>query len=119
MYKDGLEKDLTAKKCFVKLMPVLVILIVVLTGVVYALGARSFWRGFGYTIVIWFILELCVTVGFGCGWYTHVKQVQSVDIEWRTNTYQSFLFYIKGMLEGMAAGVLVSALIGWMIHFLV
>lgn len=120
MYKEERNKLLIMKKWLAKLMPVIVVLLVVLTGIVYAAGARSFWEGFCYTLLIWFILELCVTFGFACGWYMHVKQVDYFRIEERTGVVPQYPFFIiKGVLESFCAGVLISALIGGMISILV
>ena len=62
------------------------------------------------------ILELCEVLGFNFGWYTHVKLTPKVNSDGQINEYPLCSFYISKIAKSIVAGVLVSAIIGWMIY---
>ena len=104
------EKLILTKKQFVKLVPVFVVLLVALTGVVYGMGARDFWQGFGYTFLLWIILRRCIIQGVIWIWY---KRVQNNGV---VNTTEDSNFFAKGILASVGLGIIIAMIVGSMIY---
>jgi len=86
MYKGKNGTLFITHKWILKLIPVMVLLLVVQTGIVYCIGARNFLQGFVYTFFIWLVLNVSAVV------------------------------YLRSMRKVIVIGVVVSVIVGFMIQ---
>lgn len=108
----------SAKQRIIKKVPALVVLGFIFCAMIYGAGARSFSEGFFYTLILWTSIKLFVTLVLNCGWYAHSPSVWIKGTEDMKKEYQNYKFYLSSIPRSIAAGAVVSALIGVVILFI-
>lgn len=116
-YSGKIGKILSTKERIIKKVPALVLVLFVFAGLVHMAGADSFFKGFGYTFVMWTIVKLYVVFVLMCGWYAHSPAVWIQGTEDMKASYQNYKFYIRSIPRSLLAGALIATLIGIMIEF--
>ena len=111
-YKDRNVQVVSAKKRILKKLPALVMLAFVFCAMIYGAGARTFLQGFLCTFILWAAIKLYVTLALNCGWYAHTPSVWIKGTEDMKAEYQNYKFYLSSIPRSIAAGVVVSALVG-------
>ncbi len=61
------------KERLLKKIPALILVLVIFALMIRYAGATDFITGFGYTLLLWVVLKLYVTLVLTCGWYAHTK----------------------------------------------
>lgn len=101
-------------KWIVKFMPAIVILLVVIAGIVYGMGARNFEQGFGYTFTAWIAVEICVKLVVYCIRYFCNKNIGNQEADAIELNYN---YNAGDMRRSIFYGVLMAAIVGGMIQF--
>ena len=114
-YKDKNVQVVSAKKRILKKLPALVILAFIFCAMIYGAGARTFLQGFFYTLILWTVIKLYVTVVLNCGWYAHNPSVWIKGTEDMESEYQNCKFYLSSIPRSIGAGAVVSVLVGLVI----
>ncbi|MBQ8781960.1 MAG: hypothetical protein IJZ72_09840 [Oscillospiraceae bacterium] len=114
-YKDRNLQVVSAKQRILKKLPALVILAVIFCAMIYGAGARTFLQGFLYTLILWTAVKLYVTLVLNCGWYAHNPSVWIKGTEDMKAEYQNYKFYLSSIPRSIAAGAIVSVLVGLVI----
>ena len=111
-YKDRNIQIVSAKQRILKKLPAIVILAFVFCTMIYCAGARTFLQGFLYTLILWTVIKLYVTLVLNCGWYAHTPSVWIKCTEDMKSEYQNYKFYLSSIPRSLLAGAAVSALVG-------
>lgn len=74
-------------------------------------GADTFIKGFGYSYLLWNIVNWWDAIFVDCIWFCHSKKVIIPGTE-GMKEYKDYLFHIKGSLKGMLLGIPVCLLVG-------
>lgn len=112
-YRSRNIKILPTKERFVKKIPLLILITIALTVMIYITGARSFARGFLLSFILWAVLELFKVFVIQCGWYAHCKSVWIEDTEdLEKKVYKNYRFYMSFIPRSLAIGLFVSILVG-------
>lgn len=117
-YRDRNMQVVSVKQRILKKLPALVILVVIFCAMIYGAGARTFLQGFLYTLILWTVIKLYVTVVLNCGWYAHNPSVWIKGTEDMKAEYQNYKFYLSSIPRSIAVGVVLSALVGLVIMIL-
>lgn len=111
-YKEKNIQVVSAKKRILKKIPALVIIAFIFCAMTYAAGARTFLQGFLYAFIMWTAIKLFITLVINCGWYAHTPSVWIKGTEDMGSEYRNYKFYLSSIPRSVAAGAVVSALIG-------
>lgn len=111
-YKDKNVQVVSAKKRILKKIPALILLAFIFCAMIYGAGARTFLQGFLYTFVLWTAVKLYVTLVLNCGWYAHTPSVWIKGTEDMKTEYRNYKFYLSSIPRSLAAGAVVSVLVG-------
>ena len=114
-YKDKNVQVVSAKQRILKKLPALVILAFIFCAMIYGAGARTFLQGFWYTLILWTAVKLFATLVLNCGWYAHTPSVWIKGTEDMKSEYQNYKFYLSSIPRSIAAGAVVSVLVGFVI----
>lgn len=85
--------------------------------VYYVNGARSFLEGFGYTYLLWLIVDWYDAFVIDILWFCHDKRFVIPGTE-GMKEYKDYWFHIKGSLIGMTYGLPVALLVGVIVALL-
>lgn len=111
-YKDRNIQVVSAKKRILKKLSALIILAFIFCSMIYGAGARTFLQGFLYTFILWASVKLFITLVLNCGWYAHTPSVWIKGTENMKSEYQNYKFYFSSIPRSLAAGTVVSVLVG-------
>lgn len=101
-----------SKKVYAKkLVAALVIAIAFAALVFFANGARSFVDGFGYSYLIWTVVNWYDALVIDCLWVCHDQRVRIPGTE-NMKEYRDYWFHIRGSLVGQVLGLPVALLVG-------
>lgn len=107
-----------SKAVYVKKLFGAILIAIVCAGVVYFVnGVRDFAAGFGYSYLIWTVVNWYDAFVIDCLWVCHDKCVRIPDTE-DMKEYQDYWFHIKGSLKGQLMGLPVCLLVGDLIAVL-
>lgn len=107
-----------SKAVYVKKLFGAILIAIVCAGVVYFVnGVRDFAAGFGYSYLIWTVVNWYDAFVIDCLWVCHDKRVRIPDTE-DMKEYQDYWFHIKGSLKGQLMGLPVCLLVGDLIAVL-
>lgn len=109
-------KILSTKERIRKKLPALLILIILFTGIVYLAGARTFLSGFLDAVTIWVTIKLFVVFIVDILWYSHSPSYWIKGTEDLEKEYKNYRFYMSSIPRSLAAGVIVSVIIGLIIQ---
>lgn len=100
------------KRVYVKKLATALIIAVAFAAVTYFVnGARSFAAGFGYSYLIWTVVNWYDAFIIDCLWACHDRRVRIPGTE-DMKEYHDYWFHIKGSLKGQALGLPVALLAG-------
>lgn len=111
-YKERNIKLISSKQRILKKLPALVFLSFIFCAMIYGAGARTFPQGFFYTFILWTAVKLYVTLALNCGWYAHTPSVWIKGTEDMKAEYRNYKFYLSSIPRSLAAGAVVSVLVG-------
>ncbi len=114
-YKPSDKKE-SILNLLIKKIVACILFIVLLSFMVYIAGARNFITGFGYCYIIWFVVNLFDAIVLDIGILAHWKKcrlpgTEDMDKEYKSNYRKS----IVDGFAGMAIGVVVALIVGWII----
>ena len=111
------EKQSKSKKSITKKIIALFLLVFLISFVVYKFnGANTFLKGFGYSYLLWAIINWWDALVIDCLWFCHSKRVIIKGTE-GMKEYKDYWFHIKGALIGCLYGIPASLLIGLFVMF--
>lgn len=84
----------------------------------YINGYTTFIEGFGYSLLIWTVVNVYDAVVMDIIWFCHSKKVIIEGTEDMKNEYHNYMFHIKQSLIGMIIGSVVCVFIGLVLHFI-
>lgn len=107
------EEQLAGSKAvYLKKAAASVLFAVLFAAMVYSVnGARSFAAGFGYSYLIWTVVNWYDAFVIDCLWVCHDKRVRIPGTE-DMKEYQDYLFHIKAGFRGQLLGLPVCLLTG-------
>lgn len=113
--KGNIQKS---KNVIIKKIIFSIIVILLATFVIFKFNeADTFWKGFLFSYIIWFIVDWYDAIVIDCLWFCHSKKVVIVGTE-GMKEYKDYLFHIKGSLKGMILGIPICLIIGICIEIL-
>lgn len=93
----------------------LVVLCVVLR---YINGYTTFWESFKYGFLLWTIVNLYDVIILDIVWFCHDSYFVFEDTEDMMDEYHNYWFHIYGFIVGELLALVVCALSGLIIHFI-
>lgn len=107
------EKQMAGSKAVYlkKLTAALVIAAIFVAAVYFFNGARSFVTGFGYSYLIWTVINWYDAIVIDCLWICHDKRVRIPGTE-NMKEYQDYWFHVKGSLKGQIIGLPICLFVG-------
>ena len=106
------EQMAGSKKVYIKKLAAALVIAVVFAAVIYfANGAQSFTAGFGYSYLIWTVVNWYDAFIIDCLWVCHDRRVRIPGTEDMTE-YQDYWFHIKSSFRGQLLGLPVALLVG-------
>ena len=97
----------------------MIFFVIVLSGIAYWSGCRSFGTTFVHVFTLFFVVNLYDLVVLDWGIFCHSKKLKIPGTEDMEKEYKDYLFHAKGACIGIALGVVVALLSGGIIHFLI
>lgn len=89
---------------------------VLLAGVAYFSGCKSFSSVFGHVFTLFFIINLYDLVVLDWGVFCHSKRLRIPGTEDMEQEYKDPWFHVRGMAVGMMLGLLVASLSACLAH---
>lgn len=117
-YRDKKIKVISARQRIIKKLPALVLLAFIFCAMIYFAGARTFWQGFSYTLILWTVVKLYVALVLNCGWYAHTRSVWIKGTEDMEKEYRNYGFYLSSIPRSILAGAVSSVLVGAVIAYI-
>ena len=106
------EEKSKSKKSIIKKIIALFLLVFIISFVVYKFnGANTFLKGFGYSYLLWAIINWWDALVIDCLWFCHSKRVIIKGTE-GMKEYKDYWFHIKGALIGCLYGIPACLLVG-------
>ena len=115
-YKDKIPT--TKNKIFAKSMVAIFIIILVSLILRYINGYTTFIQGFGYSLLIWTIVNIYDAIVMDISWFCHSPEFVFKGTEDMVKEYHNYWFHIKESLKGEIIGVVVCLIIGVVIQFI-
>ncbi|MBR6033745.1 MAG: hypothetical protein IKP28_03280 [Clostridia bacterium] len=114
-YKDKIptQENKVVAKIFASIL-FLIILCVVLR---YINGYTTFLESFGFGFLLWTVVNLYDAVILDIIWFCHDKHFVFNGTEDMQEEYHNYWFHIKGFFIGEALALIICALAGAIIHF--
>ena len=115
-YKDKIptEKNKVAAKSIASLLFVIILSLILK----YINGYDTFLEGFGYGFLLWTIVNLFDAIVLDCIWFCHDKHFVFKGTEDMVDEYHNYWFHIKGFFIGEVLAIVVCALAGLVIEFI-
>ena len=111
---------LRSKETIIKKILAAVIVAGICAVIVYLVnGARSFWEGFGYTYLIWTIVDWYDAFVIDILWFCHDKKFVLPGTEDMVDAYHDYWFHIKGSFTGMLLGLPIALVVGAIVALIV
>jgi len=107
------EKSHISKKIFG-----LIFFVIVLSGVAYLSGCRSFSTTFIHVFLLFFVVNIYDLIVLDWGIFCHSKKLRIPGTEDMEKEYKDYVFHAKGACIGMALGLVVALLSGCVIHLI-
>ena len=107
------EKSHVGKKIFG-----MIFFVMVLSGVAYLSGCRSFSTTFIHVFLLFFVVNIYDLIVLDWGIFCHSKKLRIPGTEDMEKEYKDYVFHAKGACIGMALGLVVALLSGCMIHLI-
>lgn len=115
-YKDQIPT--TKNKVFAKITASFLIIILVSLILRYINGYTTFLEGFGYSFLIWTVVNIYDALIIDCCWFCHAKKFIFKGTEDMVKEYHNYWFHIKESMKGEVIALIVCAIIGLVIQFI-
>ena len=114
-YKDQIptKKDKFAVKIIASVLFVIVLGLILR----YVNGYTTFLEGFGYGFLLWTVVNLFDAVVLDIVWFCHDPRFVIKGTEDMVKDYHDYWFHIKGFFIGEALALVVCALAGLLVQF--
>ena len=115
-YKDQIP---TQKNKIAAKVVALVLFVIVLSVILrYVNGYKSFLEAFGYGMLLWTIVNLWDVIVLDILWFCHDPHFIFKGTEDMVEDYHDYWFHIKGFFIGEALALIVCALAGLVVQFI-
>ena len=84
----------------------------------YINGYTTFSEAFGYSLLIWTVVNMYDAIFMDIIWFCHSKKAIIEGTEDMTKEYHDYMFHIKQSMIGEAIGASVCIIIGLVVHFI-
>ena len=115
-YKDKIPT--TKNKIFAKTIASIFIIIIISLILRYINGYTTFIEGFGYGFLIWTIVNIYDAVVMDIIWFCHDPYFVFKGTEDMKKEYHNYWFHIKESLKGEVIALVVCAIVGLVIEFI-
>ena len=115
-YKDKIPT--TKNKVAAKITASILIIIIISLILRYVNGYTTFIEGFGYGFLIWTIVNIYDALVIDICWFCQSKEFVFKGTEDMTKEYHNYWFHIKESLKGEVIALLVCAVVGLVIQFI-
>ena len=115
-YKDKIPT--TKNKIFAKTIASIFIIIIISLILRYINGYTTFIEGFGYGFLIWTIVNIYDAVVMDIMWFCHDPYFVFEGTEDMKKEYHNYWFHIKESLKGEVIALVVCAIVGLVIEFI-
>lgn len=114
-YKDKIPT--TKNKLFVKSLASIFIVIIISLILRYINGYTTFIEGFGYGFLIWTIVNIYDALVIDIYWFCQNPKFVFKGTEDMTKEYHNYWFHIKESLKGEVIALIICALVGLIIQY--
>lgn len=97
----------------------IIFFVLVLSGISYSSGCRSFGATFVHVFTLFFVVNMYDLLVLDWGIFCHSKKLRIPGTEDMEKEYKDYMFHVRGACIGIALGVVVAVLSGWIIHVFV
>ena len=115
-YKDKLPTQ--QNKIFTKFIASVLIIIIISLILRYVNGYTNFVEGFGYGFVLWTIVNIYDVFIIDIIWFCHDPYFIFKGTEDMINEYHNYWFHIKESLKGEVIALIICAIVGLIIQFI-
>lgn len=95
----------------------LIFFVIVLSGVAYLSGCRSFGETFIYVFILFLVVNIYDLIVLDWGIFCHSKKLRIAGTEDMDKEYKDYLFHVKGACKGIVLGFVVALISGCIIGF--
>ena len=115
-YKDKIHTQ--KNKVFAKSVASILIIAIISLILRYVNGYRTFIEGFGYGFLLWTIVNIYDAVVMDIIWFCHDPYFVFKGTEDMVDEYHNYWFHIKGSLIGEVLALVICAIVGLVIQFI-
>ena len=115
-YKDKIPTQ--KNKVFAKSVASILIIAIISLILRYVNGYRTFIEGFGYGFLLWTIVNIYDAVVMDIIWLCHDPYFVFKGTEDMVDEYHNYWFHIKGSLIGEVLALVICAIVGLVIQFI-
>ena len=115
-YKDKIPTQ--ENKVAAKLLASVIFLAIICVILRYINGYTTFLESFEYGFLLWTIVNLYDAIVLDIIWFCHDKYFVFKGTEDMTDEYHNYWFHIKGFFIGEGLALIIYALAGIIIHFI-
>ena len=115
-YKDKIPTQ--KNKVFAKSVASILIIAIISLILRYVKGYRTFIEGFGYGFLLWTIVNIYDAVVMDIIWFCHDPYFVFKGTEDMVDEYHNYWFHIKGSLIGEVLALVICAIVGLVIQFI-
>ena len=115
-YKDKIPTQ--KNKVFAKSVASILIIAIISLILRYVNGYRTFIEGFGYGFLLWTIVNIYDAVVMDIIWFCHDPYFVFKGTEDMVDEYHNYWFHIKGSLIGEVLALVIRAIVGLVIQFI-
>lgn len=114
-YKDKIPTQ--KNKIFAKSLASIIIIAIISLILRYVNGYTTFIEGFGYGFLLWTIVNIYDAVVMDIIWFCHDPYFVFKGTEDMVDEYHNYWFHIKGSLIGEVLALVICAIVGLVIQF--
>ena len=115
-YKDKIPTQ--ENKITTKILASIIFLVVICIVLRYINGYTTFAESFGYGFLLWTVVNLYDAIVLDIIWFCHDKHFVFKGTEDMVKEYHNYWFHIKGFFIGETLALVICALSGVIIHFI-
>ena len=115
-YKDKIPTQ--KNKIFAKSLASILIIVIISLIIRYVNGYTTFIEGFGYGFLLWTIVNIYDAVVMDIIWFCHDPYFVFKGTEDMVDEYHNYWFHIKGSLIGEVLALVICAIVGLVIQFI-
>ena len=115
-YKDKIPTQ--KNKIFAKSLASILIIAIISLILRYVNGYTTFIEGFGYGFLLWTIVNIYDAVVMDIIWFCHDPYFVFKGTEDMVDEYHNYWFHIKGSLIGEVLALVICAIVGLVIQFI-